>query len=290
MLWPALVGLLPLLLAFALGFPRPGVHEPGYAARLLDELFVSPFLWPLLAVGAMLPSSRTLATWGIATGGFLLGYHAVLGAAVQAWYAVPALFFALVGAAASAEAVCRWAWAPSAARAWRRWGAVSATALAALAVLAAIAAPAGAARDWIHPVDGDGGQRLRDRLDYEVHVRDKDFVAAVATLPTHGFDLVTLDVGFPQHLHPLADRADHLWLLSWPTYEPRFEASTVAARVEANGTLTLVAEGGSPRHGALVSTYGDCIVYRNPGFVLLEGARCAGRGGRLDLAAGGILW
>lgn len=290
MMVPALVGLLPLMLAFTLGFPRPGVHEPGYTGRLLDELFVSPYLWPLLVAGAWLARSRASAWWGLGVGGFLLAYHGVLGGAVQAWYEVPALFFALVGAAASADALARWAWSASSSRAWRRSGTVAVCAVAALAVLAAIAAPAGAARDWIHPVNGDAGYGLGDRLQYEVDVRDRDFVATVAALPPGGFDLVTLDVGFPRHLHPLAQRADHVWVLSWPTYEQRFEASAVAARVEANGTLTMVAEGGSPRQAALLSTYGDCIVFRNPGFAVVEGPRCAGRAGRLDAAAGGILW
>lgn len=288
MLWPVAMGLVPLLLAFAMGFPHPGVRSPGSGAALADMLFVSPWLIPVLAIGLVPKGSRRLAAWGLAVGGGLLALHVAAGLAVQAWYAVPAQVFALVGVAASVDALARFGWASGKPGARAAAGALAV--VAALIVFAAIASPAGAVRNAIHPWAADAGHDLVGRLRFETSVRDQDRVAAFAALPTSGFDLVTLGLDFPQHIS-LLTRAGHQWVLTWPTHTPgEFTAAQVAARIETNSTWTLVALQGTSAQEAVLATYGDCAVFRDGGFALLQGWRCPGRAGALASASNGVGW
>jgi hypothetical protein len=263
---PVLLGLAPLLLAIATGFPIPGTHESSFHLQLVDEAFLSPWLLPVLLVGVALPASRRGAATGLLGGGLLLAMHAVL-YSVQAWYLVPSVFLALVGVAVAADAAWR---APS----WPRLARVAPAAVAGLVILAAILLPAGPARAALRPLHGDGGDALAGTYAYETGIRDRDLVAALAALQLDGrHDLVAVGV-YHAHLYPLEPKVRWLWMDSADAGPVAARLAATSARMAANGTWAIVALDADSVATAFQERFAACAAWHEGRYAVYDGSRC----------------
>jgi hypothetical protein len=273
-----LVGLLPITVAFASGLRMPGAAASGYGSRLLESLFGTAWVVPVVAMGLRWPTSRPLAAWGLLAGGFLLVLHGVLGRAVEVWYNVPAVTLAFIGAAAALDAALAAAPPP------RRWApAAGAVAVAAL-LLASMVVPESSAKDaWLHPTHPIPAPSWRDSLDYETRIRDGDLVQAAGWVAARPHDaLLVFDVEYPHVLYPFVETEARVRGTGSTFFDilPQ-PLDAMAAGIESPGTLTLLQVAPTALNEAVQALYADCVVERNPTYLILEGASCPGRAQRL---------
>ncbi len=277
-----LVGVVPVAAFVASDFARIGAVGAHGTAAVADQVLLSPWLALPLAAGLARPRSRTLCACAFGAAAVLLALHG-LGRSVEGWYMMPTAAFALVGSAAAADA---WLRDPP------RWRPLAfgpaAVAVAVVAVLAL--APAGLARDAASPLSGEGGQSLAATWRFESEVRDRDYLRAQAAIPAAAGDgsapdVFAIDVYPPRLIVPFAHRAGDL-LMDWTPLHDEFAfgADQVGARIEANGTWTLVEVHDTVLNAAIRDVYGDCRVLADGGYEVLEGWRCRGRADELVAA------
>jgi hypothetical protein len=268
-----LVGLWPLMVSFSHGLQTPGGTSYTPNAYVLEEVFWSALLVPVLLLGLRWPASRGPAAWA-----FYVLLHALLHRSVEIWYEVPSVTLTLVGTAATLDA----AW--TAAAPSRRWApALGAVAVAGL-LASGVLVPDGAAKAWLHPVHHVPSGSYADSLRYETQVRDNDLKqlqGLVAQRPAA--TLFFFDVAYTEVLYPFSEQHPHLLVgaSGWFPFIPH-PLGPVAQAVEANGTLTVVQERPGNYNQAMRDVYADCVVERNPTYVVIEGWRCKGRAAQLE--------
>ncbi|HUR62284.1 MAG TPA: hypothetical protein VM286_07990 [Candidatus Thermoplasmatota archaeon] len=272
-----LVGLVPVLLSSTLGLRTPGAPASGYAFRLIESLFGASLLVPVLFLGLRWPASRTLATWALAAGGFLLALHVVLHRAVEVWYNVPAVALGFVGVAATVDA----AWTASA---HRRWVPSALAVFVGLVVVGAVLVPGSAAKDAIlHPFEHIPSGSWSETLAYEKG-RDRDLTEAQVWVDArHPTTLLAFDVEYPHVLHPFVEGQPRVVLVSSQLFDLLpYPLHTVATAMAQPGTLTLLQVRDWTLNHGVQEVYSSCVVERNPGYILFDGSSCGDRGTELE--------
>jgi hypothetical protein len=279
------VGLLPIVYAMGNGLRLPGGPAVGSTLRLVDALFWSAWLVPLLALGLRWRQSRVLVGWALAAGLFHLALHGVLHRSVEAWYTVLPVALSLVGATASVDALLQ-------AVPWRRsWPAVSARGVAAAAVvflLVALLVPAGGAKEpLMQPLSRQTFPSVEDSLRFETLHRDADLRAALGWIEARSIDrLVLFDVEYALVLHPFTEAVSRPLIatsLLHPVIPQPIEASVAA--MEANGTWTLLQLRPNGFNEAVRAAYAGCQAEAMGRFVLLQTSGCPGQAEALMEAA-----
>lgn len=278
--WAAAVAPWPLVWAVMHDLALPGAVNHGSVQPVLDRMFGSLWLVPVLVVGLASRRSRFLCAFALAAGAFLVGLQ-LAARDVPQWYEVPTTFFALVACAAAGDAL--WRARP---RRGLAWGRAVPAGVALLVTYLLVALPNGDARDALRPLSGDGGNSLAGSWAFETGIRDAELHAAFAAVPLEMRpDVYDIDIAAPAMYVPFADEAGHIyWDSSWIRTLIEIDTAPAAHRIEANGTWTVVDRSDLPFAAAVLDVYADCIRYENPGFVAIEGSACAGRADRLEAA------
>lgn len=267
----------PLMWAVAHDLALPGAENHGSIIPVLEHVWLTPWLVPVLLVGLLPARSRFLSAFGLAAGGFLLALQ-VAARDVPAWYYVASTYFTVLGAASAADA-----WWRTSSQAWAR---PAPAAVAVLLVGLLVLLPNSPERDALRPLSGDGGNSLVGSWDYELRIRDADMDAAIATIPLDkSTDVLVIDLAPPALYVRLVEPARQVY---WDSSEVRtfleLDTGALAARIEDNATWTLVDRSDLPMTLALEETYAECLRYENVGYSVYKGADCAGRGDRLEAA------
>lgn len=273
--WAAAIAPWPLMWALAHDLALPGAVNHGSSLPVIDRMFGTLWLLPVLALGLLRPRSRFLCAFALASGAFLLALQ-LAARDVPQWYEVPATFFALVGAAAAGDA-------------WLRSGRPSLTrplpaVVAVVLVYLLVMVPNSPERDLLRPLSRDGGNSLSGSWDFENRIRDGDLHAAIAHIPLDARPVVFgVDLAAAALFGPVTDQASHVyWDASLFRMYWEFDVHIGARRIEANDTWTLIDRSDLPYGSAIVEVYQDCIAYENAGFVVIQGTPCVGRGQALE--------
>jgi hypothetical protein len=265
----------PLLVSvFALGGIPPGWSTSKATLGLLDGLFASAWLVPLVLLGLRWGRTRRLALWALVFPLFYGVYGVLLHRGVEGWYLVPPQVLALAAAAVALEEALRRVATPTG----RRVGQAGAAALA-LLLLASAVLPGRVGADAVAlPLRG-GSLPLPDlhaALGYR-HPLD----APVAALPLDGStDVMVVDVEWFYLYYPFAETANFTgWSYTFIEVPP----ATWAKAVEGP-QATLLGKNDRPMNQALRVAYADCRVWENDGFAIFQGQRCPGREAQLAAA------
>lgn len=283
---------LPLGVSLVKGLDTIGAPASGYAARLADGLWVTPWLLLVLLWGLRFPRSRALCAFALGLGLAMLLLHAVAHRAVEAWYLVQPAFFAACAAAAALDAAVR---APRAegedgdggegredgAERRARTVPVAPIATAALVVVLLVCAvllPSSVAKAaTLHPLSRGSADSLPESLRYENRARDRDLVAAFAALGLDGSrPVVSVDVGYAFDLYPLSERASHVTVDSaqWHALLKSYDVGWFAAAARQPGAVLVAAKTGLPFTQAIDDAYGACRVLDVGGYRVYESWRC----------------
>lgn len=265
----------PLMWAVSHDLALPGAENHGSSLPIIDHAWVTPFLVPVLLAGLLRPRSRFLATFGLATGAFLVGLQ-LAARDVPAWYFVASAYFTLLGAGAAADSWWRQPAAP--------WTRAAPAALAILLVALLVLVPNSPRRDALMPLSHDGGNSLTGSWDYEVRIRDADIDAAIATIPLgKSTDVMVIDLAAPALYVRVVEPARHVyWDSSFIRTLIEVDSGAIAARIEDAATYTVVDRSDLPMTLAIEETYADCLHYENVGYSVFKGSDCAGRAQRLE--------
>ena len=281
LLYATIAAPLPLLYGMMGDVPVPGGIAYNPTAQILDAAAGTPWLVVPLAIGLLLRRSRAAAALGLAVPGFFVVLH-LLDRGTESWYLIPAILFAVVGAAVACDA----AWKTS----WRRGATVGvAASLLAVGTLGAVGglvlAPSDGGREHVFPFSGTGPRSLLETYHDELYVRDQELEAAFAALPIDGrTTLVMIEPHWPPEYVRLANSGPVIMDLAFVRAVVAFDIQDLAAAIEANGTWTMHYDGKHPMQKAVLEVYADCVVERFGGISLIVGAPCAGRGDELAAA------
>lgn len=275
--WAALVAPWPLVYAVMQDLAMPGAANHGSALPVLDRMFTTPWLLPILVLGLWPRRSRSLCAFALAAGLFLLALQ-LASRDVPQWYEVPTAFFALAGAGAAADAW--WREAPRRVR----WSTPAPAAVAVLLVYLLVMLPNSPERDRLRPFSGDGGNSLAGSWAFEMDIRDRELHDAIAAIPLHERpDVVDVDVAVPAMFVPIVEQARDVYFdSSFVRTLVDVDLQALAGRIESNATWTILDRSDYPLAKALDETYADCVRFQNAGFTVFEAAGCAGRGERLE--------
>lgn len=291
--WPLVLGPLPLILAFAKGLPAPGGAAYGATASIVQGLLPTVWLLPLLVAGLWFRRSRFLSAAALAAFGAFVLLHAA-GRSVEAWYACPAIAFAIVGCASATDAIARHAFrqmhgTPVQPKQGGGWGLRAAAAVAVVVAVGgtfgAALMPAGATRDLLYPLTSEPAPSLSAAYAFELHVRDQDLVTALAAVPLAEHpDVLFLPSSWPLPFVALQDA--RTVYVDWPVFRTivDLDVLALAARIEDNATWTVLSPGEHPIQLAIREVYADCIVATAGAWQVLHAPACAGRGERLRTA------
>lgn len=278
--WAAALAPLPLLWAMAHDLPLPGTQNHDLPLALLDRVLLSPWLVAIIASGLAFVRVRPLSIAALTGAAFLLALQ-LAARDVPQWYEVPTTFLAIVAAVASAHAVAKFLWKSR----WRVAGWAPGAATLAI-LMAAVLVPAGSGRELLHPISGDGGDSLPGIWNFEQNIRDRDLHSTIAAIPlaTHP-DVFALDLAPPALYVPIVEQAQKAWWdsTSIRAYLP-LDVPSVAHRMEANHTWTLIEANGKPLTIAIQQTYADCRTHASARYELFEAGPCAGRAAQLEAA------
>lgn len=273
--WAALLAPWPLVWAVMHDLALPGAENHGSALPVLDRMFATPWLAPVLVLGLLRARSRFFAGFALAAGALLLLLQTAARDVPQ-WYEVPTAFLALVACGAAADA-----WWRDGRPAWTR---PAPALLCVLLVYLLVMLPNSDARDRLRPLSGDGGNSLAGSWEFEMEIRDADLHAAIAALPlADAPDLYVVDVAPAAMFGPVTEQARHVyWDSSWARQFIEVDVQLAGRRVEDNATWTLLDRGDLPLVSAIEEVYADCIRHQNAGFTVIQGSACAGRAQRLE--------
>lgn len=270
----------PLMWATANDLALPGAVNHGGPALILDWMFVTPWLVPVLGIGLLRRRSRFLCAFTLGAGLFMVGLQ-MAARDVPQWYLVPTTFLTVVACAAAADA---WLREPPSRAAWTR----PVPAFVAIVLVALIVGvPNGPARDHLRPLTGDGGNDLRGAWEFEVRFRDRDLHETIDMVPLDTApDVLAIELAPPALYVPIAEKARHVyWDSSFYRSMFEFDVGRLAAHIEDNATWTIVSRddlANLPMSQAIEEVYADCIVHQTPRYTLLHAPACAGRAQRLE--------
>lgn len=262
---------LPLML----GILAFGGRMPGWSDNTLDvggflAFFLTAFMLIPIATGLLWAKTRAWSLVGLLYPAFYAAYS-WRGGGVEAWYAILPAALALVAAAAGLQAI---------AQRRRRLGQACAL-LCGIAVLVVAAVPTEVAWRGVATPAAQPPQSLVEQA--RGFAREHDFDDAVAALPASQADRVfTVDVGWFYIAYPMSMRAGAVGY-GYSEFASDLDPWIRALEVDSNITFLEVHDE-LPLNRAIRSTYGDCLVYQNPRYMLLDSDGCAGRGDALASA------
>lgn len=272
----------PAALSVHLGAALPGGPGVGYALRLLDQVTLTAWLFPIILAGLLWPRTRPWSALGLAFPLFFLGIHMMLHRSVEAWYLVPSAFFAVITTAVVLDAF----WNGQISWAGRRAGRVAPVLAVGVAFLFAVQllAPVSAFKERVtHPVWGHADTPITDQYPFE-RKRNQDYLEALThAQPGPGRTLFLVDVYLALALYPASEKTQFVRVgdtvvtaaLGW-------EIAPWAAAIGSEANATLVEKRDSPLNAAVLEVYHDCVTYDEDRYVVLEGRSCAGRGPELE--------
>lgn len=281
-----ILGPLALMYAMTVRAPLPGGLSETEPKWLLDQLFMTSWLIPLLPVGLLWPRSRFPAALGLAYPVFYVVYTQLLGRGVNLWYLVLPNFLVLLGAAMTLNEA--WNQAAPQRRTVVRWiPAALALFLTAILAVSILAPNSEGKADWVQPLSQTRLNNLRQSVDYEVS-RDNDLQAAIQAMrlaPER--DVFLADLYEPYVVYPVAVQSGRVWNSnSWDTEHFGAEVSRWSDAIESRAHVTLVDKNRWGRPTALIvavqEVYADCAVHDSARYLVIEGASCAGRGDELE--------
>lgn len=278
---------LPLMLSMAGGVVPGGHVDRHYPAALLDGLFITPWLLAPIALGLVWRRTRESALAGLFFPAFFLAGHLALDRAVEAWYAILPQSLVLVAVGMAADEACTRA---GRAGAWslRVAPMVAASGLAALLLASPVAVSSPLKTDVLHPLFKEPVPDLA-KVVRDGNGRDPDFWDAVSVVDHDRRPVFLVDVSTQTFLYPLAESGRPIVAGStvWTTLA-HLPMTPWNRTIETNGGWTLLVRiDDNALNRAVRLVYADCIVRENRIFVVLDGARCQGRGASLATAAGG---
>jgi len=271
------LGLAPYLYVYSFGYGFPGSTAHGnYAPKLVEMLFFSAYVIPILLVGLAWPRTRR---WSLLAGllaGSFLYIHLVGHRNVEDWYAVLPAYMSLLATALVFDEAANRA-RPLGKTVWT-WTTRATPAAFAILALLLILLPASAAKaDWTRPVSHLAEPSLAELFRSE-RARDQGYEQGVRALgPGPGRTVFVVDVYFSKVLHPVATSGGTIrYAGTWPP--PRTaDLGAWSSLVEATARRTLLEKNDHALNLALRDTYGGCTVYDEPAYQVIEGPRCAGR-------------
>jgi hypothetical protein len=261
---------LPLLYAvMGLGGRAPGWSQRPFDVGVLDTVLLSAWLLLPLAAGLAQRAARPWCLLALAPTAFYVAYS-LAGRGVEAWYAVLPASLAAVACSAALAPLARRA---VAAAPWRPPGPAR-SAVAALLLLP-LALPSG----LLTPLSATEPEPLPDLVAAARTQRDLErTVAEVAARQPQ--TLFLADVGWFYALHPFGEMAPRV---SYGLTEFSREPEPWARLVERSN-VTVLARDRWPLNLALAEVYADCVVAQHGPYLVIEGAACPGRVGRLPPA------
>lgn len=275
------LALVPLFVAMSQGLQMPGAHAAGYGDRLVDELFVSPWLLPVLVLGLAWPRSRPLAGIALFVSCFTLAYHVIVHRAVEVWYLVMPVTLCIVALAATLDEW--WRRTASGRPATRAGAGLAVVVVGLLLVTMVVAQPSPTKGLATHPITRHADESLLGTYRYERDVRDGWRDQAFEALALDGTqEVVFVDLDYPQALQVVED-ARHVYVDSaWFRSIFDFEMDGFARIVETNGTRLLVRQTDYPFYHAINEAYGDCRVFENALYRLYHAWECPGGLAKLE--------
>jgi hypothetical protein len=278
LLLAAPVALLPLQVSLVAGLDTIGAASGWRGVALLDPLWVAPWLALLCVAGLRWRASRSLCAVSLGLGLAFLALNGVLHRAVEAWYLVLPQVLAGCAALATVDAAVRAPRPHGSHRSRRPLLPVAAAVLVVALLAAAVLLPASAAKAAVlSPSSGQPVPSLAETFRYETRVRDRGQVDAVAALRLDGArPVVAVDVPYPLDLHPLSERAGHVYVDSAAVRESvrSYGVERFAAMAGQDGAMLLVRQTGLPFAAALEEAYGPCRVLDDAGYRVYESWRC----------------
>lgn len=276
------VSLGPYLYDYSIGYGFPGSHyHELYWRNLVETMFVVSYFVPVLALGLIWPRTRRWCLLAFLLGASFLYLHVVAGRNVERWYAVLPSFVSLLAVALTIdEGIARGACTR---RSWAAWASRGIAVVLAIVVVGLVLVPTTSAfsKD-LRPVSRTP-ERSFQELDWFEHHREEALVHAVDALgPREGHTVFVVDLYFSFTLHPVATGGGETrWGGTWPP-PPADRVPIWAAMVESNASRSIFVRTDHALSLALWDTYHDCKVWEDPGYLVVEGAGCTGRLGRLQ--------
>lgn len=265
---PVVIGLGPLMLFLASGALTPGAPAPFDLDRLVDRIFVSVWLVPLLVAGLYFPRSRLICAAALGWATFFLVLN-LTGRAVELWYIVLPLTLVLLALPAVLEEL------------WRRRGRLQITAAMAstfvvVGILATVVlVPVPAQPGYVQPLSDHRDNSLMEAIRYHNEIRDRDLNEAWRSMPPG--PVTVIDIHNPRLAVYQAHHGYDLTLISpaivvehnmrWgPVLESIADTQTVMMK-KIDWVL----------HRAVAQVYADCVLQDYGEIIVFDISACPDR-------------
>lgn len=254
---------------------------PGWSTNyrpifVVDNMFLSLWLVPMVALGLMYRRTRIFAIVALALAAFFVYYRFGLGRGVDDWFWVSTGVLSLTAAAITFERSLSAVAARS--RRGLNWAPVAIGAAGFVVLALQIVAPAGTqarelaytSHDSLQPPLWSAVKKASGHTDLQ---------EVVAWLEKRQpLNLLLADVGWFYVDYPFSDLAPHVGVAYT---EPEIGAGVElwVEAIEEAANYTVLMETHWPMNGAIRETYAECVEFREGPYWVINGQNCAGRVG-----------